>query len=210
MNNIVIGIVANPMDIDNKSYECIVRNNLKYLDNKCSYIGIIQFDKNGIKDSNVLDGCDGIIFQGGNYIYSSFYDILDYAIQKNIPVLGICMGMQLMGLYANKQVEDDLIKVDKHNNSNHIIRINENSVLGNLYGRELLVNSRHNYMLDFVNEPFVVSAKSEDGVIEAIEWIDENHFLIGVQFHPEDLDTTEKLYNYFIKECLKRKKMKEL
>ena len=121
MNNIVIGIVANPMDVDNKSYECIVRNNLKYLDNKCSYIGIIQFDKNGIKDSNVLDCCDGIIFQGGNYIYPSFYDILDYAVHKNIPVLGICMGMQLMGLYANKQVEDDLIKVDKHNNTNHII-----------------------------------------------------------------------------------------
>ena len=40
---------------------------------------------------------------------------------------------------------------------------------------------------------------------ETIEYIDESHFLLGVQFHPEDLDNTEALYNYFLKEVYKRK-----
>ena len=43
-------------------------------------------------------------------------------------------------------------------------------------------------------------------MIEGIEYVDDNHFVLGVQFHPEDLDNTENLYNYFLKEVLKRKK----
>ena len=57
-----------------------------------------------------------------------------------------------------------------------------------------------------VNKPFIISALSKDNIIEAIEYIDDNHFVLGVQFHPEDLDNTESLYNYFLKEILKRKK----
>ena len=41
---------------------------------------------------------------------------------------------------------------------------------------------------------------------KGIEYVDDNHFVLGVQFHPEDLDNTENLYNYFLKEVLKRKK----
>ena len=67
------------------------------------------------------------------------------------------------------------------------------------------VNSRHNYALDNVKLPFVIGSLSEDNVIEEIEYIDDKHFVIGVQFHPEDMDNTTKLYNYFIKECLNRK-----
>ena len=53
---------------------------------------------------------------------------------------------------------------------------------------------------------FIVTTTSDDNVIESIEYVDDNHFVIGVQFHPEDLKNTENLYNYFIKEVLKRKK----
>ena len=48
MDSLVIGIVANEQEFDNKSYEAIVRNNLKYLDGKCSYIGLIMYDNTSL------------------------------------------------------------------------------------------------------------------------------------------------------------------
>ena len=60
-------------------------------------------------------------------------------------------------------------------------------------------------MLEEVREPFKVTAYSDDGVIEGIEYIDNEHFIIGVQWHPEDLDNMRSLYNYFLKEVLIRK-----
>lgn len=205
MDSLVIGIVATEQNINDKSYECIVRNNLKYLNNKCSFIGLIMYDLNGYFDTNILDMCDGVIFQGGTDIYPYHFEILNYCYNNNIPVLGICMGMQIIGLYQNKQLEEDLIKVDNHYNTEHKIIINKDSILYKLYGGNMIVNSRHNYVIDYINEPFIVSSKSEDGVIEGIELIDKEHFILGLQFHPEDMDNMNKLYNYFIKECLKRK-----
>ena len=208
MDSLVIGIVANEQEIDNKSYKAVVRNNLKYLDGKCSFIGLIMKDNKGHFDTNILDICDGVIFQGGTNIYNYHYEILNYCINNNIPVLGICMGMQIMGLYVNSQTEDDLIKIDNHNDREHFINNNKNSVLYKLYGDKMIVNSRHNYALEYISKPFIVGAVSEDNIIESIEYIDDEHFVLGVQFHPEDLDNMDKLYNYFIKECLKMKNIR--
>ena len=68
------------------------------------------------------------------------------------------------------------------------------------------VNTRHNYALEKVDKPFKIAALSKDNQIEAVEYIDEDNFILGLQFHPEDMDNTEIIYNYFIKEVLKRKK----
>ena len=204
--NIIIGIVAREEEFDNINFRIIAKNNMKYLYGKCSYIGIINYD--GEVDYNVLNLCDGIIIPGGNKIYPYHFKILEYAIKNNIPVLGICMGNQVIGLYSvDSRDEDDLVRIDNHFGSTirHSITTEKNSFLYKLFGDELEVNSRHNYMLEEVNYPFVVSAYSDDGVIEGIEYIDDEHFIIGVQFHPEDLDNTECLYNYFLKEILKRK-----
>lgn len=206
MDSLIIGIVATEQIIDNKSYEAIARNNLRYLNNKCSFIGLIMYDSNSHFDTSILDNCDGVIFQGGTDIYPYHYEILNYCINNGIPVLGICMGMQIIGLYNNKQLESDLIKVDGHYDINHKLEINKNSVLYNLFGETMIVNSRHNFVLGYINNPFIISAKSYDGMIEATEFIDKEHFVLGLQFHPEDMENMDKLYNYFVKECLKRKK----
>ena len=117
------------------------------------------------------------------------------------------MGHQIIGLYSTNQNEDDLIKINNHysKDEKHIINIKENTNLYKIFGPSLEVNTRHLYALDKVKSPFKISALSEDNVIEAIEYIDDNHFLLGVQFHPEDLKNTEPLYNYFLKEVFKRK-----
>lgn len=210
MNNLTIGIVSTRQNINDKEYECVSVNNLRYFNNKCNTIGIMMYDNYNSFDTNVIKCCDGIVFQGGTDIFLYHYKILEYAINNNIPVLGICMGHQIIGLYSNNKGEESLVKVNNHYNRMHKININKDSILYYLFGNEILVNSRHNFVLEDVSYPFIISAKSDDNYIEAIEYIDDNHFVLGVQFHPEDLDNMDNLYNYFIKECLVRKRKREL
>lgn len=208
MRNITIGIVSKDKNIEGANYQVVSKNNLKHIHNKCNYIGILNYD-NSLIDTDVLNNCDGIIFQGGSDIYPYHFQILDYAIKNNIPVLGICMGHQIIGLYSiNSQSEEELIKVDNHNNKDlkHKITTTKDSILNKTLGDNPLVNSRHEYALKEVKLPFKVTALSEEGIIEGIEYVDNNHFVIGVQFHPEDLKNTENFYNFFLKEVLKRKR----
>lgn len=207
MNNITIGIISREEEINNTKIEAITKNNIKYLHNKCNYIGILNYDNTNI-NTEILKLCDGIIFQGGNNIYPYHFQILSYAIKNHIPVLGICMGHQIIGLYSiNSTNEKDLIKVNKHNNKDKLHKITtvKNSIINNLLGDSIDVNTRHLYALKKVNKPFKVTSISEDNVIESIEYIDNNNFILGMQFHPEDMNNTENIYNYFIKEIIKRK-----
>ena len=208
MNNITIGIIARDEILNNINLQVVTKNNLKYIHNKCNYIALLNYD-NELINPEILKLCDGIIIQGGSDIYPYHFQIIDYCYHNNIPVLGICMGHQILGLYSlSSNNENDLIKINNHyhKDKNHIINIKENTLLYKLFGPSLEVNTRHLYAIKKVKSPFKVSAISQDNIIEAIEYIDDNHFLLGVQFHPEDLDNTEILYNYFLKEVLKRKK----
>ena len=154
--------------------------------------------------------CDGIVLPGGNYIDDFNRQIVRYSKDNNLPTLGICLGMQTIGLECNGQLSEHKINQKIHNNKrvkSHEIIINKSSKLYGVLNKEkLFVNSRHHD--NIIDTDLDIVAKSVDGVIEAIEDA-KNDFFIGVQWHPESImqtDESKKLFKYFIS-CCKAKKV---
>ena len=130
---------------------------------------------------------------GGTDIYDYDKYICRYAIENDIPLLGICLGMQIM---ANSI---ELNKVN-HNNITHKINTIGTSIISKIVGN-CYANSRHNFHVTDIGN-YKVSAYSEDGIIEAIEYPSKK-FNVGVQWHPEDMiDFDVKQFNLF-KEFIK-------
>ena len=162
-----------------------------------------------------LDMCDGIILPGGIKILPTDRYILEYAIDKKIPILGICLGMQTMSCYNEELKLDRNSEEGLNHNQNvdeiykHKVIINKDSLLYKIIGQEEIeVNSFHNYHAT-QNYIYKTVAYSEDGLIEAIEYPSDT-FNIGVQWHPEKMcdfdESSRKLMTYFVEECKKKKK----
>lgn len=136
-----------------------------------------------------LNLIDGMVFPGG--IKFTPYDryLLERCIDKKIPVLGICLGMQLLSCYQEDvymEKNDTEINHCQENDLgfSHKVKISKDSKLYNiLLKEEIEVNSFHKFHAT-TNHIYKVSAVSEDGLIEGIE-LPGDVFNIGVQWHPE-------------------------
>lgn len=172
-----------------------------------------RLSKDEKKDLNViLNKCDGIILPGGNKWYEYDEYICKYVVDNDIPVLGICAGMQLLSKVLNNNKIDGIDStirnntvIDHHQKSKYVhkVKVLKDTKLYDILGKEeISVNSRHNYHIS-KELSFMASAYSEDGLIEAIEYKD-NKFTIGIQWHPEsmtgyDLDA-RKIIEIFMEE----------
>lgn len=125
------------------------------------------------------------------------------ALKASIPLLGICRGMQILALAAGSSIFQDIKSQTssplKHSQQaprfhpTHYVDVAEGSRLYQLTGqKQLLVNSFHHQAVASPGADVLVSAKSADGLIEAIEH--KSHpFAIGLQWHPEAMkDTAQK------------------
>lgn len=141
------------------------------------------------------------------------------AFNRQIPILGICRGCQVLTVALDGSVHQDIHEAMpnapllKHSQdlpreyASHNVTLNEDSLINHIFGDEgnLQVNSFHHQAVDEAGPHLCVSATSKDGVIEAIEST-ENKSIIGVQWHPECFilrgDTSMMpLFQWFVNEA---------
>ena len=102
-------------------------------------------------------------------------------MKKENPTLGILDHPNIHG--------DVTVYRDNIDEAKHLIQISSNSFLQEVYGtNEANVVSLHNVVVKRIGPLFKISARASDGIIEAIESVDDKLFWIGVQFHPEVTD----------------------
>lgn len=128
--------------------------------------------------------------------------------RPDLPILGICRGIQAMNVIGGgsllQDVESHVDGALKHNQKapgwfgTHDIELAEGSLLAGIVGAgRLSVNSYHHQAVDTVAPGFEVVARSEDGVVEAVERPGAA-FCLGLQFHPEIMaDRDERLMAIF-------------
>lgn len=119
------------------------------------------------------------------------------ALEKGIPILGICRGVQVINVVSGgtlyQHIEHHNRIDDEGNPRFHNVNIVENTSLHRIFGVQALeTNTVHHQTVKNTAPGFRVSAVSGDGTIEAIE--SDKGFIIGVQWHPEELYRTQNVY----------------
>ncbi len=162
-----------------------------------------------------LSRIDGLLITGGVDVDPSWYGEKDChsgseihprrdrveiflarkARERRMPVFGICRGIQVMNVaYGGSLYQDLSLRPGTGGHKSgkpyvyldHEVRVISGTHLAQLAGKATVgVNSSHHQLLNRVAPGFTVSAFAGDGVIEAIEKINQDEYLLGVQWHPE-------------------------
>ena len=136
------------------------------------------------------------------------------AVEMRIPILAIGVGMQTLNVVCGgaliQHIGEEVLKPLLHRDPvestlRHVLEIVPGTRIDHIYGPgEIRVNSQHHMAVDQVADPFRVSATAPDGVIEAIESVDDDWFCLGIQWHPEN-DTASALdmqvFETFLEAC---------
>ena len=140
------------------------------------------------------------------------------AYNRQIPILGICRGIQTLAMALGGKVKQDISDVAtvKHSQDadrsepTHSVTIEDDSILSGIYksyssklkveSSKLLVNSFHHQAVSDSGSKFRVVATAPDGVIEAME-SSEYKPILGVQWHPECMESGLPLFQWLVKEA---------
>ncbi|MCP4628258.1 MAG: gamma-glutamyl-gamma-aminobutyrate hydrolase family protein [bacterium] len=135
------------------------------------------------------------------------YRVLHYAVDKKLPILGICRGHQILNVFLGgslyqdipTQYESTVEVIHRPNgeveNADHDIMIEPDTLLYRiLQTRKIKTNSYHHQAVKKMAPNFRPSARSTDGVVEAMEHMGEP-FIVGVQFHPEVMRLSQDCFN---------------
>jgi putative glutamine amidotransferase len=171
----------------------------------------------------LLEGLDGLLLSGGPDLDPGYYGeapivelgmtipewdalemaLLRSALQRGIPIFGICRGMQILNVALGGTLYQDMpsqlgVDVLDHRQESpkyeptHEVEILDFSYMAEIIDRQSVeVNSHHHQGINVLANALTVTARSSDGVIEAVESCDfSNSWLMGVQWHPEGMGQT--------------------
>ncbi|MBA4311433.1 MAG: peptidase C26 [Chlorobiaceae bacterium] len=184
-----------------------------------------------LNNMNEIQQCDGLLITGGGDVDPALYGgmvdnptikgvdllrdefertLLDSAIKKNMPILAICRGMQLANVHFGGTLIGDIeeagylshrsdTKVEKR----HRVNLKTGSKLREIISVEAgEVNLVHHQAVDQPAADFEISAQSDDGIIEAMEYQNKSQFLHLLQWHPERMDRESIFSKNILKEFL--------
>jgi putative glutamine amidotransferase len=165
-----------------------------------------------------IDGLDGLVLAGGTDIDPELYGaaphpetgepdrdrdrleiaLLREALERDLPVLAICRGMQLLNVALGGSL---LQHIEGHRVPGravvHSVRLAPASRVGAILGSgEYGVNSRHHQCVERLGNGLTVVGRAPDDIVEAVE-LEGKRFVVGVQWHPEDRREDWKLFTAF-------------
>lgn len=167
-----------------------------------------------VDSPRTLDGINGLLLMGGTDVNPIRYnadrrpetdtpddvrdqvelELIETALAKELPILGICRGLQLLNVYHGGTLIQHLSSGGRHDAEPanrgaavHEVTIEEQSRLYGIAGvSKWRVNSRHHQAADRIGNGLRISARdTDDGVVEALER-EDGRFVVAVQWHPED------------------------
>ena len=168
-------------------------------------------------NASELESCDALVLTGGHDVNPMLYNgpqghseiadvdprrdefeykTLDGALARELPVLGICRGLQLANVYFGGTLIPDIEEAgySSHRSKNdsverrHEIAVEPESLLKRITGMQRgIVNTSHHQAAFAVGKGLRITARSEDGIIEALEFETGRYtsFFLLVQWHPE-------------------------
>ena len=187
--------------------------------------------------SSVLERVDGLLLTGGGDIDAAEFQEANHpsvhhveknrdkmeltltrqALQRNVPVFGICRGLQVMNVALGgnllQHIPDETRNLIVHDDTGHRqnlaheVIIREGTLLHRILGTSRTgVNSFHHQAIKDLGKGLIKTAWAEDGVIEAVE-LPSARFFLGVQWHPEEFvehgGLFHGLFEAFIDSCRK-------
>jgi putative glutamine amidotransferase len=168
--------------------------------------------------ARALDGVDGLVLTGGEDMDPAWYhadphprtnppsrerDLFELGLfaaarQREVPILGICRGIQVVNVALGGTLWQDLPSerpgaVDHYpeaarSERTHLVRLQPGSLTASaLGGNEVRVNSFHHQAVRDLAPKLVATGWTEDGLIEAVESLPGQPWLLAVQWHPEEM-----------------------
>jgi putative glutamine amidotransferase len=188
---------------------------------------LVPPSEDGVEET--LDAVDALIFSGGADIDPDLYDqdphpetkgvnpdrdrgelaLLEAALERDMPVLAICRGSQVLNIARGGDLVQhlpDVVGDEKHKHTpgtfaDHDVSLDEGTKLAAVLGGHAPVKSHHHQGFGRVGEGLRVAAHAQDGTIEAVEATDRR-FTVGVLWHPE-AGQDKKLFEELVREAVR-------
>ncbi|MBB4660658.1 gamma-glutamyl-gamma-aminobutyrate hydrolase family protein [Conexibacter arvalis] len=134
--------------------------------------------------------------------------LIEAALARGLPLLGICRGMQLLNVARGGTLIDDLPPVQAVEHTLviyppevrvHAVELAPGTALHDIYGPRIEVNSFHHQGIGALGAGLAVAGTAPDGIVEAVEL--PSACAIGVQWHPEMLPGTDPLFHWLLRQA---------